>query len=118
MSLPVVAAILLLVAACTAGILVYFNNDGSAHKAGGSSCDGKVTIFLDAAPSIADPVEAIAKKWVATNPTAGSKCVAVNMNSLPSANVEQILASTIWQAGPVPARSRSMRRSRHHRSCS
>src|SRR6266700_1370484 len=93
MSLPVVAAILLLVAACTAGILVYFNNDGSAHKAGGSSCDGKVTIFLDAAPSIADPVEAIAKKWVATNPTAGGKCVAVNVNSLPSANVEQILAS-------------------------
>jgi Ca-activated chloride channel homolog len=93
MSLPVVAAILLLVAACTAGILVYFNNGGSAHKAGGSSCDGKVTIFLDAAPSIADPVEAIAKKWVATNPTAGGKCVAVNVNSLPSANVEQILAS-------------------------
>ncbi|HEX9231199.1 MAG TPA: substrate-binding domain-containing protein, partial [Jatrophihabitantaceae bacterium] len=93
MSLPVVAAILLLVAACTAGILVYFNNGGSAHKAGGSSCDGKVTIFLDAAPSIADPVEAIAKKWVATNPTAGGKCVAVSVNSLPSANVEQILAS-------------------------
>jgi len=93
MSLPVVAAILLLVAACTAGILVYFNNGGSANKAGGSNCDGKVTIFLDAAPSIADPVEAIAKKWVATNPTAGGKCVAVNVNSLPSANVEQILAS-------------------------
>ena len=93
MSLPVVAAILLLVAACTAGILVYFNNSGSAHKAGGTSCDGKVTIFLDAAPSIADPVEAIAKKWVATNPTAGGKCVAVSVNSLPSANVEQILAS-------------------------
>jgi Ca-activated chloride channel homolog len=93
MSLPVVAAILLLVAACTAGVLVFFNHSGSAHKAGGNGCDGKVSIFLDAAPSIADPVEAIAKKWVATNPSAGGKCVAVQVNSLPSANVEQILAS-------------------------
>ncbi len=93
MSLPVVAGILLLIAACTAGVLVFVNQQGSSHKAASSGCDGGVTIHLDAAPSIADPVSAIAKKWTATHPSAAGRCVAVDVNSLPASNVEQILAS-------------------------
>ncbi len=93
MSLPVVAGILLLIAACTAGVLAFLNQGGSSHKTAISGCDGGVTIHLDAAPSIADPVSAIAKKWTATHPTAAGMCVAVDVNSLPASNVEQILAS-------------------------
>jgi Ca-activated chloride channel family protein len=92
-SLPVVAGILLLVAACTAGVLVYINQRGSSHKAGGAGCNGTAMIRLDAAPSIADPIQAIAKKWLATGPTAAGECIAVDVTSLPAANVEQILAS-------------------------
>ena len=92
-SLPVVAGVLLLVAACTAGVLVFLNHGGSGHKAGGSGCDGTVTINMDAAPSIADAIQAIAHKWTGTHPTAGGKCIAVSVSSLPSANVEQLLAS-------------------------
>ncbi len=92
-SLPVVAGVLLLVAACTAGVLAFVSQQGSSHNAGGSGCDGKVTIHLDAAPSIADPVQAIATKWLATGPKAAGQCIGVDVNSLPAANVEQILAS-------------------------
>ena len=92
-SLPVVAGVLLLVAACTAGVLAFVSQQGSSHNAGGAGCDGKVTIHLDAAPSIADPVQAIATKWLATGPKAAGQCIGVDVNSLPAANVEQILAS-------------------------
>ena len=90
---PVVAGVLLLVAACTAGVLAFVSQQGSSHTAGGGGCDGKVTIHLDAAPSIADPVQAIATKWLASGPKAAGQCIGVDVNSLPAANVEQILAS-------------------------
>lgn len=92
-SLPGVAAVLLLVAACAAGVVVFLNRDkGSAHQAG-AACTSTVTIHLDAAPSISDPVQAVARQWLGTHPSAEGRCVAVDVNSLPSGNVEQIIAN-------------------------
>lgn len=92
-SLPGVAAVFLLVAACVAGVVVFLNRDkGAAHESA-SACTGGVTIHIDAAPSIADPVQAVAKQWLGTHPNAEGRCIAVDVNSLPSSNVEQIIAN-------------------------
>jgi Ca-activated chloride channel homolog len=92
MSLPVVAAVLLLAAACAAGVVVFVKHGGSSHKAAGG-CSGKVTVSIDAAPGIAEPVQTIANRWTATHPNAEGKCIDVNVTPLPSSNVEQILAA-------------------------
>jgi hypothetical protein len=42
---------------------------------------------------MAEPVQTIADRWLATNPTAEGKCIEVSVTPLPSSNVEQILAS-------------------------
>lgn len=91
-SLPVVAAILLLAAACAAGVVVFVKHGGSSHKAS-SGCSGKVTVNVDAAPGIAEPVQTIANRWTATHPNAEGKCIDVSVTPLPSSNVEQILAA-------------------------
>src|SRR5882757_1110799 len=89
---PVVAAILLLAAACAAGVVVFLNRDGSSAK-GAAGCSGKVTVNVDAAPGIAEPVQTIANRWIATNPNAEGRCIDVSVTPLPSSNVEQILAT-------------------------
>src|SRR5882757_10207542 len=89
---PVVAAILLLAAACAAGVVVFLNRGGSSAK-GAAGCSGKVTVNVDAAPGIAEPVQTIADRWTATNPNAEGKCIDVSVTPLPSSNVEQILAA-------------------------
>jgi Ca-activated chloride channel homolog len=95
-----VVAVLVLVAACVAGLAVYLTR-GSSHSA--ASCSGgKVSIVVDAAPSIAEPVQTIADRWLATNPSAEGKCVDVSVTPLPSSNVEQILA-TGGNSGPESA---------------
>ena len=83
--------VLVVVGACTAALVVFLRSGGSSHKAAG--CDGSLTISVDAAPSIAGPVQTIAQRWTATNPNVEGKCVAVNVTPLPSSNVEQILAA-------------------------
>ena len=87
---PVVAIVLVVAAACLAGLVVFLVR-GSSNSAAG--CSGKVSIVVDAAPSIAEPVQTIADRWLATSPNAAGKCVDVNVTPLPSSNVEQILAS-------------------------
>jgi hypothetical protein len=87
-----VAAVLLLAAACAAGVVVFLNRDGSSAK-GAAGCSGKVTVNVDAAPGIAEPVQTIANRWTATNPSAEGKCIDVSVTPLPSSNVEQILAT-------------------------
>lgn len=91
-SLRVVAAVLLLAAACAAGVVVFLNHGGSSHKSA-SACTGRVPINVDAAPSIAEPVQTIANRWLATDPNADGRCVDVTVTPLPSSNVEQILAA-------------------------
>jgi len=91
-SLPVVAAVLLLTAACAVGVFVFLNRGSSSHK-GATGCSGIVTINVDAAPGMAEPVQTIANRWIATNPNAEGKCIAVSVTPLPSSNVEQILAA-------------------------
>jgi hypothetical protein len=92
MSLPVVAAILLLAAACAAGVVVFVKQGGSSHKTA-AGCSGKVTLNVDAAPGIAEPVQVIANRWTATHPNAEGRCIDVTVTPLPSSNVEQILAA-------------------------
>jgi hypothetical protein len=96
-----VAAVLLLAAACAAGVVVFLNRDGSSAK-GAAGCSGKVTVNVDAAPGIAEPVQTIANRWTATNPNAEGKCIDVGVTPLPSSNVEQILA-TGGNGGPESA---------------
>jgi len=96
-----VAAILLLAAACAAGVVVFLNRGGSSAK-GAAGCSGKVTVNVDAAPGIAEPVQTIANRWTATNPNAEGKCIDVSVTPLPSSNVEQILA-TGGNGGPDSA---------------
>jgi hypothetical protein len=88
----VVAAILLLAAACAAGVVVFVKQGGSSHQAA-AGCSGKVTVSVDAAPGIAEPVQVIANRWTATHPNAEGKCIGVSVTPLPSSNVEQILAA-------------------------
>jgi Ca-activated chloride channel family protein len=96
---PTVAVVLVVAAACVAGLVVFLTR-GSSHGAAG--CSGKVSIVVDAAPSIAEPVQTIADRWLATSPNAEGKCVDVNVAALPSSNVEQILASG-GNSGPESA---------------
>src|SRR5690348_686884 len=92
-SLPMIAGALLLAAACAAGVVVYLNRSGgSGHKAAGD-CSGKVSVVVDAAPSIAEPVQTIANRWLETNPNAEGKCIDINVTALQSSNAEQILAA-------------------------
>jgi Ca-activated chloride channel homolog len=89
--LTLVVAVLVLAGVLAGGLVVFLSSGGSSHKAGG--CHGSLTVSVDAAPSIAGPVQTIAKRWTDTDPAAGGKCVAVNVTPLPSSNVEQILAA-------------------------
>ena len=91
-SLPIVGAVLLLAAACAAGVVVFVKHGGSSHKAA-AGCSGKVTVAIDAAPGIAEPVQTIANRWTATHPNAEGKCIDINVTPLPSSNVEQILTA-------------------------
>ncbi|HEY3715315.1 MAG TPA: substrate-binding domain-containing protein [Jatrophihabitantaceae bacterium] len=61
-----------------------------------------MTVNVDAAPGIAEPVQTIANRWTATNPNAEGKCIDVGVTPLPSSNVEQILA-TGGNGGPESA---------------
>jgi hypothetical protein len=90
-SLSLLVGVLVVVGACAAALVVFLRSGASSHKAAG--CDGSLTISVDAAPSIAGPVQTIAKRWTDTNPAVEGKCVAVNVTPLPSSNVEQILAA-------------------------
>ncbi|HEY3089605.1 MAG TPA: VWA domain-containing protein [Jatrophihabitantaceae bacterium] len=82
---------LVVVGACVAGLVVFLQSGGASHKASG--CEGSLTISVDAAPSIAGPVQTIAKRWTDTDPAVEGKCVTVDVTPLPSSNVEQILAA-------------------------
>ena len=90
-SRSLVAGVLVVIALCIAGLVVFLRSGGSSHKASG--CEGSLAISVDAAPSIAGPVQTIAKRWTDSNPAAEGKCVSVNVTPLPSSNVEQILAA-------------------------
>jgi Ca-activated chloride channel homolog len=83
--------VLLVAGACAAGLVVFLGSGGTSHKAAG--CNGNLAIAVDAAPSIAGPVQTIAQRWTTTNPAVEGKCVTVNVTPLPSSNVEQILAA-------------------------
>src|SRR6266508_485329 len=66
------------------------------------ACHGSLRLRVDAAPSIAAPVEKIAKKWTATHPSADGQCVSVAVQAVQSAKEESQLASatavaaTLW----------------------
>src|SRR5207249_4620107 len=81
----------------------YLGRSDTHHDAGG--CNGRVTIYVDAAPSSAEPIQALADKWVEGNPTAVGKCISVDVHALQSANVEQILAAggNAGSSGATPA---------------
>jgi Ca-activated chloride channel homolog len=96
-SLSLLAGVLVVVGACVAGLVVFLQSGGASHKASG--CEGSLTISVDAAPSIAGPVQTIAKRWTDTSPAVEGKCVAVDVTPLPSSNVEQILAASGAGAG-------------------
>jgi von Willebrand factor type A domain-containing protein len=89
--LSLLAGVLVVVGACVAGLVVFLQSGGASHKASG--CEGRLTISVDAAPSIAGPVQTIAKRWTDTDPAVEGKCVTVDVTPLPSSNVEQILAA-------------------------
>jgi extracellular solute-binding protein/VWA domain-containing protein len=92
-SLPVIVGALLLAAACVAVVVVFVTRGGGSGHNAAANCSGKVNIVVDAAPSIAEPVQTIANRWLETNPNAEGKCIDVNVTALPSSNEEQILAA-------------------------
>ncbi len=66
------------------------------------ACHGSLRLRVDAAPSIAAPIEKVAKKWTATHPSADGQCVSVTVQAVESAKEEGQLASatavatTLW----------------------
>jgi len=66
------------------------------------ACHGSLRLRVDAAPSIAAPIEKVAKKWTATHPSADGQCVSVTVQAVEAAKEEGRLASatavatTLW----------------------
>jgi Ca-activated chloride channel family protein len=96
--------------AASVGAVVLWRSGTSEHGANPRSqslgttptCIGALPLQVDAAPSIAAPVTAIARSWSATHPSARGSCVHVTVNSVGSAAEERRLASapsvdtTVW----------------------
>ena len=109
LSLPLLAVLVVVTAAATAVAIVVLRHDTKRHETKPSlpltlapACHGSLPLLVDAAPSIATPIETIAKNWTATHPSAGGQCVSVTVKAVESAKEESRLASatatttTLW----------------------
>jgi Ca-activated chloride channel family protein len=108
-SWPLLLAVLVaLTVVATAAAFVAQRHGTKEHSAKRSlplaapACHGSLQLRVDAAPSIAAPIEKIAKKWTATHPSADGQCVSVTVQAVESAKEEDRLASatavatTLW----------------------
>jgi len=94
--------LLVVAVAATIGVVVLWRHGTSKHGANPQSptlsptppCIGALPLRVDASPSIAAPVAAIARSWTATHPSAGGRCVQITVKGFESATEERRLAST------------------------
>jgi Ca-activated chloride channel family protein len=98
--LPLLAVLVIVAVAATAAVIIVLRHDTKTQKTEQSSasalapaCRGSLPLRVDAAPSIATPIESIAKNWTATHPSAGGQCVSVTVKAVESAKEENQLAS-------------------------
>jgi len=97
---PLLAVLVAITVAATAAAIIVLRHDTKKHNTKQSfpsalapACHGSLPLRVDAAPSIATPIETIAKNWTATHPSAGGQCVSVTVEAVEPTKEESQLAS-------------------------
>ena len=103
--MPLLAVLVAVTAAATAAAIVALRHDTKKHDTRQSlpsaltpTCHGLLPLRVDAAPSIAIPIETIAKNWTRTHPAVGGRCVSVTVKAVDSAKEERRLAGATTTA--------------------